>query len=404
MSVERRVDPRTGRVRFTVRWTEEGRRRAKDFPADGISEATARRSADEYDAAMRAEMRRRRTLGAFAGDEASPLPLSDWIDQVWRERGPAWEQSTREVWADIIDAWILPLVGHVPLRELGRARVREFRAQMVTDGVPRAKGRGRRVASNNRANAVMTVLSAMLGYAADDELIPENPCLRLRDLPHKAERHRARVPLVFERIRSAMEPRDALAVSLMYLAGLRPEEVWALSWGNVGEATLMIDRAATHGEVKRTKSRVGALVDIVAPLADDLTKYRESFDKAPRDGDLVIRGRQGNGILRLRPWRTNVWHPARTASDAGEATPYDGRHSFGSLLIREGHDILYVQRQMRHASSTITLDRYAHEFAEYRGAGAVSLIDEVEKARTQAATEAIERAEKAAAKVKKGTR
>lgn len=397
MSVEERIDARTGRIRFTVRWTEEGRRRARDFPVtDGVSKATARKAADEYDIAMRAEMRRRRTLGAFAGDEASPMPLSEWIDLVWRQRGPAWEQSTREVWADIIDAWILPLIGHVPLRELGRARVREFRAQMVGEGVPRPKGRGRRVASNNRANAVMTVLSAVLGYAADDDLIPENPCLRLRDLPHKAERHRARVPLVFERIRTAMEPRDALAVSLMYLAGLRPEEVWALPWGNVGDATLMIDRAATHGEIKRTKSRVGALVDIVEPLADDLRAYRGSLDRAPRDGDLVIRGRQGNGILRLRPWRTNVWHPARVASDAGDATPYDGRHSFGSLLIREGHDILYVQRQMRHASSTITLDRYAHEFAEYRGAGAVSLVDEVRKARAQATTEAAERAAKAA--------
>jgi hypothetical protein len=51
-----------------------------------------------------------------------------------------------------MDKWIAPLIGGVRLRELGRARVRHFRAEMLDRG-----------AANATANGVMRVLSTALG-------------------------------------------------------------------------------------------------------------------------------------------------------------------------------------------------------------------------------------------------
>lgn len=375
MSVQKRRSGR--RTRWVVRWEEEGRHRQRTL--DTRAEAIA------FDAELKAQLRRRRQLGGFAPQEASDRLLRTHIEISWRQRSVGWETTTKETWADILDSWILPLLGDVPLRDLNRARVREFRAQMVSEGVRLAGGGRRRIASPNRANAVMTVLSAFCGYAVEDGLIPENPCRDVHRLPHKASKHRAHPPLVIERIRARMGQRDALVVSLMYLAGLRPEEVLALQWRHVGEKVLLIEQAATGGRIKGTKTGTGATVEITPVLAEDLAARRRAVGPGP--DDLVIEGRQGEGILRLRPWRANVWHAARRAAGVEQATPYDCRHTFGSLLIHEGRDILEVQRAMRHASARTTLEHYAHEFAEWKGRDKVTLEEAVRAARAQVAAE-----------------
>lgn len=372
---------------YQVRWREEGRQRSKRI--------TRRDDALAFDAQIKLRLRQRRELGSFAASEASPMPLGDFVENAWRTRHQSWAKTTRIMRADVLDAWILPLLATVPLRDLNTERLREFEAQMMTQGV-RAKDGKRRRASNDTVNRVRRVLSAFLGYAVEDGLLPENPCRKLRRLAHKPSKHRALPPVLLERIRAAMTDRDAVMVSLMYLAGLRPEEALALQWRHVGVTTILIEQAATEGEIKETKTTTStAPVELLRPLAIDLQLLRARV--RPQPTDLVVTGRQGDGVMTLRYWRAKRWHRARVAAQVERCTPYDGRHTFGSLLIHEGRDILEVQRQMRHASSTITLGVYAHEFAEWRGRAKVTLEQAVLAARRQVAAELREALEAGAA-------
>jgi len=50
----------------------------------------------------------------------------------------------------------------------------------------------------------------------------------------------------------------------------------------------------------------------------------------------------------------------------GHVRWHDLRHTFGSLKIDQGEDIVYVSRQMGHASVSITADVYAHELRKRR--------------------------------------
>lgn len=200
----------------------------------------------------------------------------------------------------------------MPLRDLSRERVRAFRADMLSKGV-RTNNR-RRKATPNRANAVMAVLSAFMGYALDDGLIPGEP------LPyhHPPVAHRQRPP-------------------------------------GVGAA------------------------DARAPTRPD-DRPRRDVPTGP--DDLVIPSREGGGPITLRHWRAKMWHPARVDAGLDRMTPYDCRHTFGSLLIHEGRE---VQRAMRHASATTTLRHYAHQFAEWKGRAKVTLLEAVETARDEVA-------------------
>ena len=102
----------------------------------------------------------------------------------------------------------------------------------------------------------------------------------------------------------------------------------------------------------------------MSPLAQDLREWRLASGR-PGDGDLVF-PRPDGGPWRdtdYRNWRKRTFAPA--AGDAGLALrPYDLRHSFVSLLIREGQSIVEVARQAGH-SPAVCLSTYAHVFDEF---------------------------------------
>lgn len=55
---------------------------------------------------------------------------------------------------------------------------------------------------------------------------------------------------------------------------------------------------------------------------------------------------------------------------AGRPKPvmHDARHTFGSMLIREGEDVYSVSRQMVHANVSTTLNVYTGEYDRARDA------------------------------------
>ena len=78
----------------------------------------------------------------------------------------------------------------------------------------------------------------------------------------------------------------------------------------------------------------------------------------------------------------------RTAAPAGlhQARPYDLRHAFVSLLIREGREITEIARQAGDAPS-MTLDTYGHVIEEMRGAERVTAEDAIRAARAAVVSE-----------------
>lgn len=147
---------------MVARWLVDGRHVARTFDLKADA------------AAWEADARRRSQLGAHGAAEPSRDTLRVWLERYWKRDAADWARSTRFYRAHMIDKWIEPLIGGVRLRDLGAARVREWLAQIGAAGCTRGQ---------------------------------RNHALR--------ERMRAAMPI----------PRDALMVSLMAYAGLRPEEV-----------------------------------------------------------------------------------------------------------------------------------------------------------------------------------
>ena len=61
--------------------------------------------------------------------------------------------------------------------------------------------------------------------------------------------------------------------SVLAYAGLRPGEALALTWGHMGERTVLVEGAVSLGEVKATKTGRSRSVRLLAPLRD-LAEWR----------------------------------------------------------------------------------------------------------------------------------
>jgi integrase len=157
--------------------------------------------------------------------------------------------------------------------------------------------------------------------------------------------------------------RDAVFISTLAFAGPRPGEAIALTWGDVRQRTILVERALALGRVKRTKTERTRTVRLLAPLATDFAELRLAQAR-PDETALVVlnRARSTSSDVTRRNWRKRVFVRAARASELERsARPDDQRHSFVSLRLGEGATVVEVARQAGH-SPTAALSTYAHLF------------------------------------------
>jgi len=188
----------------------------------------------------------------------------------------------------------------------------------------------------------------------------------------RVTRPRVLPPLEVEQGIAAMRLRDRVMVELLCYAGLRPGEALALRLEYVRGGVLIIDRSYSYGELKDTKTHHRRTVDLVAPLADDLAAFRP----ARPSSDALVVPNQLSGYLDLHNWRRRVWKDAFPGS-----SPYDGRHTYASLLLHEGRSLAYVTAALGHSTAATTLRHYSHVYAEAQLGTAKNMVDTVVEAR-----------------------
>ena len=130
---------------------------------------------------------------------------------------------------------------------------------------------------------------------------------------------------------------------------------------------------------KNTKPR---RVDMSAQLQETLRAlYAERFDKvtalAP-EGQVAVEAARASaathwvfpdtigGVLDADAFRRRVFGPLLTAAKMRHIRIHDLRHTYASLLIAAGKELLYIQQQFGHQSPAVTLAVYGHLLARDR--------------------------------------
>jgi integrase len=211
----------------------------------------------------------------------------------------------------------------------------------------------------------------MLQRAVVHGALPNNPVAFVRKPSQKRRRVvRPLHPKQVEQMRQWLidhdRESDAVLISVLAYAGLRPGEALALIWDDVLEGSISVTKAASLGQERPTKTLDHRVVTAVAPLERDLEKLRESSANPSADS-LVFPAPDGRMWTEnvYRNWRRRWFKMAARAAELNGVRPYDLRHSFASLLLAEGRNPVEVAEQMGHAP-TMTLDTYGHVISRLR--------------------------------------
>jgi integrase len=272
--------------------------------------------------------------------------------------------------------------GDIRLEDITPREISLWKAELQAGGVgPEATRRA------------MLLLQAMFTLAVEWGETDTNPVALVR----KPRQGRTRAvapldPLSIERIRAQLcviaDPFSATLVSVLAYSGMRPSEALALERRHIRADTILVEQAVSLGKLKVQKTgRAYRTVDLLPALRDDLETWLTAGVGSEADARLFPRG--DGQWLRLddwNNWRNRHFHPATRAVGLGKPRAYDLRHSFASLLIREGQtSIVEIAEQLGH-SPTETLKTYAHVFSEYRRQPRVPANDLIAQAREQVLT------------------
>jgi integrase len=264
--------------------------------------------------------------------------------------------QTRRTYAALWRAHIRPRLGDEGLRELRPDAVERFRDELAVSGVPPATVR-----------AAVVLLRSVFGGGAAAGPIAGLPAEGAEgggdDVPRPIE------PSEIERLRAALAPRDAVIVSLLAYAGLRPGELLALRWSDVGRGRIHVD---SRRQIVRRGTSVNTVreVRLLNALASDLAAWKTTGGVAS-DDELVIPGPEGE------PWNDAAWvewrrHRFFPAADAAGfpkgVRPYELRHTFAWLLLREGTSMVDLALETGYSPLTaLRLYRGLAERAETAG-------------------------------------
>jgi integrase len=280
------------------------------------------------------ELRERETLATF---------------RATYQRTASKKRLTVESDDSIFDKWILPLLGSVPIAEVGPKHAQQLHAFVTEAGFP------------IRANRAHALLSNILTVAARRGL-REAPLPRgvvIKNPETKRERYLSEVEFArLWRTLTAMQARDshgqwgvhanaAAALKVIMLTGCRKREILQLRWSEVDSAGQCLHLADT--KTGRRVVQLGAaaleLIEARRPAEDDSNASAFVFPQA--DGEAPIADCK------------RAWAYAIKAAKLSDVRVHDLRHSLAAQAIAAGATHYELKNLLGHLRQETTA-RYAH--------------------------------------------
>jgi integrase len=364
-----------GRRRFgNIRQLPSGRYQVRYRGLDGKLRSHAvtfarKTDADRALALIQAEI----AQGAWTDPDRAKIKLADYAD-VWIAQRPGLRPRTVEIYRGLLRRHVAPYLGAVPLGTIDTPMIRDWRARLLDHGV-----------SVSEAAKAYRFLRAVLMTAADDRIIPRNPC-RVRGAGEEKpdERPTLTVSQVYELADRMPGDCHRVLVLVAAFASLRWGEVTALRRCDIDIEAGTVTIARQHVQldtggvvVSAPKSR--ASLRTVAVPAAILPAIRTHLDGCVSQSpdSLVFTGSRG-GVLRRSNFRRAVkWSQAVEAIGAPGLHFHDLRHTGNTHAAATGASLRDLMDRMGHDSARAALI-YQHKTAAAGRAIADALSVQIE--------------------------
>jgi integrase len=286
--------------------------------------------------------------GKWTDPDAGRIPFSDYA-AAWIAERPGLRPKTIQLYRYLLRTHLQDDFGSRTIASITEADVRRWRADLLSRGV-----------SPVTAAKAYRLLKSILATAAEDGLIPRNPCrIKGASVEKSAERPVLTVAQVYA-LADAVGPRYRSLVLLACFCGLRWGELAALQRGDIDHAHRTVRVARQLCEVAGQppffappKSDAGKrLVAIPPMILPDVLSHLDTFTP-PGTGVLLFTSPEGKP-LRHTNFRRRVWLPALAASGL-DVHFHDLRHTGNQLVAEEGANLRELMERMGHSTSRAAL-------------------------------------------------
>ncbi len=279
--------------------------------------------------------------------------------------------STYRGYEGVMRRYILPRIGHVPIRKLRPEMVQAFYRQLQEPG----GGLKGKALSSRTVLQVHVVLHSALRKAVALGKLESNPADRAQGVERPRIRYRQMISLdeneTARLLHRAEGTRMYLPSIMAVTTGLRRGEMLALTWDDIDmdRSTLGVyrtwDKRERSYELKEPKTRRSRRVVVMPELTREALRVHRAQQSRIRQahgeayctsfGELVVCMPDG------APWWPDSFSSAYRDFIRREGLRgrfHDLRRSHGSQLIKVGVPIKVVSERLGHASTAFTMDVY----------------------------------------------
>lgn len=298
-------------------------------------------------------------------------PLVAEVIRGWMENNQVrWKGATMYKYSYLVDAHLIPSLGHIPIRQLTAREINIFLFEKVKTG--RLDGRGG--LSPTYVKTIMLILQRVMEYAASEQLCPplaapickpQGACSTVSVLGIEEQRK-------LERFLDAGVDETGLGVAISLYTGMRLGEVCALKWEDVDlkVGVIHVNRTVARVSTEKTGRKTQLILDT--------PKTKASRRDIPVCSRLLFMLQRQKRIshsefltsetsLFISP-RTYEYRYRRLLDECGIAylNYHALRHTFATRCIEAGADIKSLSEILGHASVSVTMNTYVHSSMELK--------------------------------------
>ena len=265
--------------------------------------------------------------------------------------------KTFDEYERIINKEIIPVLGDTKLIQLTKMQIEYFIKNLTDKGL-----------SNATINKYITLIGSIIERQIENGNIYQNVAKKIKKLSNNSQEARALTPNEISIVLDTCKKIKPAFYPMLYTAvktGLRRGELIALMWENIDfeRNTILVKYSEDRGVLTNPKTQYSIrYVDMVDSVKQILLEQKMRFGSTSKfvfpnsDGNMYI----GNNVAK------RLFIPVMKACNIGHFRFHDLRHTYATQLIENKCNPRYVQEQLGHSSSSITLGIYTHSQDESR--------------------------------------
>jgi integrase len=299
------------------------------------------------------------------------ITVGDVLDRFLSHPPAGWKSPTTRRLARQHAARLKVGLGSVRLSKLSAGQVEEHLRREITGDRPLAR---------RTARDQLTLLRRAIRRAEQHDLVDRNVAL-LADMPAGAVTRRSgsmTVAQARQLLDSDLTPFWRAWLTVAIMTGLRPGEIGALSWEDVGDGVLNV-RHSLHESPKglvpgplkteqsrRTLAMPQAVAEVLAAWGAEQLAAEQLAGRSWVGTGLIFTDGFGRPVGRQKihhGFRQACKRAGITRPDGRPFQPRELRHTFVSVLSAAGQDIEVISDAVGHINSGVTRTVYAHEIS-----------------------------------------